>query len=137
MIKSLPLDLFVWLVGKERILTWDALRRRGWSGPGICLLCRLNSEDTTHLLVQCPFTTELWNLLLKHYALPYKWSDFSFADCFSTWIAQRSAPMSLAVFACWHLWIERNFTVFEDRPPSVRRVFHKILAATIDQDFHS
>jgi ribonuclease HI len=37
--------------------------------------------------------------------------------------------MSLAVYACWHIWIERNFAVFEDRPPSVRRVFHKILAA--------
>jgi hypothetical protein len=30
----LKLKLFVWLAGKERILTWDALRRRGWSGPG-------------------------------------------------------------------------------------------------------
>jgi ribonuclease HI len=48
---------------------------------------------------------------------------------FFFWISQQSAPVSLAIYACWYLWTERNFSIFEERPPSVRRVFHRILAA--------
>jgi hypothetical protein len=36
----LKLKLFIWLAGNGKILTWDVLSRRGWEGPGICLLCR-------------------------------------------------------------------------------------------------
>lgn len=29
----LKIKLFLWLAGKGKILTWEALRRRGWEGP--------------------------------------------------------------------------------------------------------
>ena len=29
---------FIWLVFRNKILTWDNLQKRGWSGPGICVL---------------------------------------------------------------------------------------------------
>jgi hypothetical protein len=50
----LKLKLFIWLAGKEKPLTWEALRRRGWEGPGICPLCCKDSEDIHHLLVFVP-----------------------------------------------------------------------------------
>lgn len=28
---------FLWLVGHQRILTWDKLRRRNYHGPSICI----------------------------------------------------------------------------------------------------
>jgi hypothetical protein len=38
---SIPLKLqfFIWLCVKDKALTWEALRKRGWQGPGICPLC--------------------------------------------------------------------------------------------------
>jgi hypothetical protein len=48
--------LFIWLAGKEKILTWDQLRRRGWEGPGLCPLCRHAQEDINHLLIHCHFS---------------------------------------------------------------------------------
>lgn len=37
----LKLKFFTWLAGKQKILTWEALRHRGWEGPGYCPLCKL------------------------------------------------------------------------------------------------
>jgi hypothetical protein len=41
---SIPLKikLFFWLCIKDRVLTWEALRRRGWQGPGFASFA---SED--------------------------------------------------------------------------------------------
>jgi ribonuclease HI len=33
----------------------------------------------------------------------------------------------LAALACWHLWIERNKVIFEDRSPSFSSVVHRIV----------
>jgi hypothetical protein len=124
----LKLKLFTWLAGKEKILSWDGLRRRGWEGPGICLLCRQASEDTHHLLVHCSFSKEVWKRLLTYYSLSVSWNGTSFSDCFSFWISQKSAPPCLVVHACWQLWTERNKAIFEDRPPSLSAVLHRIWA---------
>jgi hypothetical protein len=69
----LKLKLFTWLAGRGKILTWEALRRRGWEGPGFCTLCKLASEDVNHLLVHCDFTREVWNLLIKSFSLSCDW----------------------------------------------------------------
>ena len=55
----LKLKLFSWLVGKDKLLTWEALQRRGWVGPSICSLCKSAPEDLHHLLMHCPFSKEV------------------------------------------------------------------------------
>jgi hypothetical protein len=40
------IKLFTWLLLEDKILTWDNLQRRGWSGPSICYLC-LQKPKTT------------------------------------------------------------------------------------------
>jgi hypothetical protein len=110
----LKLKLFSWLAGKERILTWDALRRRGWEGPGYCSLCKRAPEDLNHLLIHCPFTTEVWYRTLKHFSLPFDWCGSSISNCFSRWSSRKSAPPSLAAHICWQIWLERNRVIFED-----------------------
>lgn len=124
----LKLKLFIWLAGNGNILAWDALTRRGWEGPGICLLCRLSSEDVSHLLVHCHFTKEVWNRLLSHYSIKVSWSGPNLSDCFSSWISKKNAPPTLAAHTCWQLWAERNSATFENRPPSVSAVLHRILS---------
>jgi hypothetical protein len=45
---------------------------------------------------------------------------------FSTWSKDKSAPIGLAALTCWHIWIERNKTIFEERSPSHLAVVHRI-----------
>jgi hypothetical protein len=84
--------IFTWLAGRERILTWEALRRRGWEGPGICSLCKQDSEDIHHLLVHCHFTKQIWKLLINYFSLSVAWKGPTFSACLTDWVTQKSAP---------------------------------------------
>lgn len=53
-------QVFMWLALKNKVLTWEALQKRGRQGPHICMLCRSAGEDILQLLIQCPFTQQLW-----------------------------------------------------------------------------
>ena len=54
------ITLFIWLLMKGRILTWDNLRRRGLIGPSKCVLCNEAEEIMDHLLNQCNWSTGMW-----------------------------------------------------------------------------
>jgi ribonuclease HI len=125
----LKLKLFMWLAGKGKILTWDALRRRGWEGPGFCSLCRQAQEDVPHILIHCAFTTNVWNRTLSLLKLSFSWKGNTLSDCFNSWLSNKSLPTALAVIVSWHLWIERNNALFEDRTPSTPAVLHRVLAS--------
>jgi len=55
------ITLFLWLVTRGRVLTWDNLLKKGFTGPSQCVLCRQNSEDLQHLLDTCPMASDLWD----------------------------------------------------------------------------
>jgi hypothetical protein len=55
-IKALPnFILFMWLILKNKVLTWEALQKRSKVGPGIYLLCQRSEETTSHLFHGCDF----------------------------------------------------------------------------------
>ena len=41
--------LILWLAMNNKLLTWEALLKHGFMGPGICLLCRVEGEICAHL----------------------------------------------------------------------------------------
>lgn len=43
------IKMFAWLVGRKRILTWDLIQKRGFSGPSRCCLCYSDEEGQEHL----------------------------------------------------------------------------------------
>lgn len=49
------ITIFAWLVGRERILTWDKIQKRGFFGPLRCSLCKMGTETQEHILNTCPF----------------------------------------------------------------------------------
>ena len=51
---------FLWLLSKQRILTWDNLQKRGFIGPSRCSNCNLHSEAIKHLLDTCPLAVQMW-----------------------------------------------------------------------------
>jgi hypothetical protein len=125
----LKIKLFLWLAGKEKILTWDKLRRRGWEGPNICLLCRRAPEDAHHLFIHCHFAREVWTYLLKLFSLPYTWKSDTLSDCFQLWTSLKSPPYCLAAHVCWQLWLARNRATFEEQSPSLRHVVRSVQAS--------
>ena len=44
------ITLFLWLLRKGRILTWENLKRCGMMGPSRCVMCQQEEETMHHLL---------------------------------------------------------------------------------------
>jgi hypothetical protein len=76
------------------------------------------NEDIDHLLIHCSFTKAVWSCLYEFYHLKIKWDGITVTDCFNIWSKDKTTPTSLAALACWHIWNERNKTLFEERSPS-------------------
>jgi hypothetical protein len=85
------IKLFTWLMMEDKILTWDNLQRRGWSGPSICGMCRQESETVLHMMLHCSFTQQVWNQILKVYKLNFSWMGSSLQSCIKDWT--RKCPL--------------------------------------------
>ena len=55
------ISLFLWLVVRGKILTWENLQKRGFTGPSQCIICKKDREDMAHLLDSCPLASMLWD----------------------------------------------------------------------------
>eukprot|EP00253_Pinus_taeda_P011770 PITA_11770 len=54
---------FLWLLMREKTLTWDNLRKKGFSGPSICPMCRKAEETINHLFNSCNWANSIWKWL--------------------------------------------------------------------------
>eukprot|EP00253_Pinus_taeda_P003838 PITA_03838 len=64
------ITLFAWLVAKDKILTWDKLQKKGFSGPSRCYLCNREAETQDHLLIKCVYAKNLWREAGKLFQKP-------------------------------------------------------------------
>lgn len=60
---QIKLIIFMWLVWRNKNLTWKNLQKRGWHGPGLCVLSGENEEDNCHLFYSCSFAKETLSIL--------------------------------------------------------------------------
>jgi hypothetical protein len=84
------IKLFFWLAINNKISTWDNLLHRGWSGPGRCILCKKESEDITHLLINCSFTRAVWDTICRHTKIAHFWSGENLCECMTIWIEAKT-----------------------------------------------
>ena len=65
----IPLKIicFIWLLARDRILTWDHLQHKGYQGPSRCILCKKSYEDIPHLFLSCPYSVGIF----AHYAAKF------------------------------------------------------------------
>lgn len=78
------IQIFLWLVLNNAILTKDNLVKRKWQGTPTCYFCNMN-ETTSHLLFQCNMAKAVWA---------------TFATC----IGAKDVPRSIN--QCW-LWCKK------------------------------
>jgi hypothetical protein len=116
---------FLWLVVHNRTLTWDNLRKRGFIGPSLCVLCHQQEETKEHLFNGCSYSQRVWdqsaqimrksgqhrnsvNETIEH------WDNISYKSTLLNHIWQL-----LPGFILWQLWKERNKRIFHSQvsPP--------------------
>jgi len=84
---KVPLKLvcFFLLVLHNKILTWDNLCLRGWQGPGLCPLCRMNLETVLHIFFDCTFARQVWDFICVTFQITWEWRFDSMEGHFMHW----------------------------------------------------
>ena len=103
---------FLWLALSGRILTWDVLCKRGFSGPNICLLCMEAAESVDHLFCQCTFSLQIWRLLGLHLDISAVWGGGPLIHCLWEWQSSQQLHKTLPIFFIWVLWRYINSLIF-------------------------
>ena len=106
-----------------RILTADALLRRGWENDYFCPLCVRNLETPSHLLFECPWSKEIWGWVASMANMPALCPATWTGDTkFASWMQRcydvseknkKKGLLSLIHLITWELWKERNHRVFQ------------------------
>ncbi len=117
------LKIFIWLASRNKILTADRLRSKGWIGPFMCSLCGNDSECLEHLLFRCTFAKEVWNWVMRDEPALLRGLLDEEGDLATRWIrarlllkGRRKQLLDMCIAAtCWRLWLERNQRIFADR----------------------
>jgi hypothetical protein len=119
---------------ENKILSWENLQRRGFNGPGICTLCKMQTETTHHLFMECAFTVEVWRIINSAFNFSGNWIGISLilSDCFKQWTFSNNEIPTLPALICWYIWNERNQSIFEDNIPSVKKVIHLTIISLRD-----
>ena len=123
----LKVELFVWIMLKQRILTWENLNKRGFSGTSRCILCGISEETMFHLFVECGFIKDIWQTISKDLNLVSPWEGFQMEDCFQKWLKKKDNGNEIPCFICWDVWKHINLVIFEDLSPNLVRVINCIL----------
>ena len=121
--QSIPkIDIFIWTVLHNGILTTDNLRRKGWALPSRCPLCCCAEENVEHLFLCCDFTKEVWKAILWPNAVNLPDSTMELISCWSSLSPfdlskknlLKTMWMWIPKFVCWKVWLERNNRVFKE-----------------------
>jgi ribonuclease HI len=125
----LPLKIQIALVAhvEKKLLFWDNLQARGWEGPSRFPLCAQDIDSTLHVFMLCSFTRALWTTTTTALNIPNHWSGINIQSCFQNWIHTSSTHPMLPIHICWHVWLSRNASIFNEKTPSILHIISLIL----------
>jgi hypothetical protein len=123
---------FLWLILTKKVLTWDKLRKRGYEGPSICMLCREEEETLNHLFCTCREVRNIWDngAMLFHRArggrddttnLIIDW----LVEPFKNPILNKTWEIFPGI-VMWNLWKERNKIIFKQNSLSTQFLWNQI-----------
>jgi hypothetical protein len=123
----LEVKIFAWLVVRARLWTADRLARRNLPHTRVCQLCCQQDEDTTHMLLGCPYAREVWYSMLLPMGL-HRFTPDGTKGLADWWpqlaeagTVRHSRQTNTTVIATLRfIWLERNNRVFERKisPPN-------------------
>lgn len=137
---------FLWLLCHNRILTWDNLRKRSFSGPSICHMCRQEEETALHLMQNCPVGKKLWENIAFRYQIERRvQNDLKGTISKGSQVPFQSPLLNalwqlLPSLLMWNLWKERNRRIFKDQSMPLEKlwnIFHQNIMETLAlKDWH-
>jgi hypothetical protein len=123
----LKYKLHTWLMLEQKLLFWDQLQRRGWEGPSRCALCAQDADSSLHVLVNCPFTKNLWTSTSAALKIQNHWTGTSIISCFKNWIHN-----STLTICCHYTYV--GMSGFPEMPPS-SLISHPLLNSLLPSSF--
>jgi len=103
------------------------LVKRGFSGPGICVLCSDNEENIDHIFVFCRYTKYIWSRLVHVYSYAQDWGDLPLTNNFEVWAQKQPRRTHLPILVSWILWKARNSAIFEQTRHSATTILNWII----------
>ncbi|KAJ3699454.1 hypothetical protein LUZ61_003159 [Rhynchospora tenuis] len=135
-IKAPPkVQIFLWLLLLDRVLTQQNLARRNWPSIAACQYCSQGCVETSmHLFVHCVFAKQIWTLLQVRFNLPL----LSFtSDLSAFWLLNRATiGPSWDIFwaaGSWAIWKERNRRIFRNSSMPAPLLLHSIQNKNLKQ----
>ncbi|XP_062028868.1 uncharacterized protein LOC133744853 [Rosa rugosa] len=127
-------SLLAWRLFHHKLPTDDQLQKRGIPMVSVCQLCNFGFiEDQTHLFFNCSFAQHVWQWLTCCFgcSLPSSgslldlWNAFTH-KAFSTQL--KNLWLAGGLYVIMAIWKSRNKLRFENKKPSLMRVFRSIKA---------
>jgi hypothetical protein len=78
--------------------------------------------DCKHVLVNCPFTIEVWVRIKKSLNLSSGWKGLFVYEFIENWNNLNLLYPTLPAFVSWYVWLEQNKAIFESGNPSIQKV---------------
>jgi hypothetical protein len=132
------ISTFLWLVAHNRALTWDNLRKKGFIGPSICVLCSQQEETKEHLFNGCHYSQRIWDYGTQIMRKSNR-NRGSINCTIETWdnIAFRNPILNLIWnllpgFILWQIWKERNKRIFHSLPSPPDATWEKVRSLTAE-----
>lgn len=105
---------FSWLTFHNKKLSWENLKKRGWSGPSLCLFCKAAEESNCHMFWSYQRTQILWQSLEKIYGIPHV-PHSSTKEAFLWWSGQKESWRPLIIITLWNIQRWRNNVIFNNK----------------------
>jgi len=120
------------MVGHQKILTWDNLRKRNFQGPSICHNCSLHEETQQHLLNSCPLATQIWDKISFRCQRRCTVNN-DIIDTIRQWPKNPYKCMILnrlwniiPGITLWNIWKERNRRIFKNQNSTTEAIWNRI-----------
>lgn len=123
------IQVFMWLLTHNKILTKSNLLKRGWTGNCSCHFC-LSRETVDHLFLNCSRTRQIWFCMGSCQLLFIEWNSISDILPFVYTLPQPHRTAFLTVFGAlaWTIWSQRNSICFnQSLCPLVRTTVIQII----------
>lgn len=121
--------LFGWLVIRNKIITWENLRKGGWVGPGRFFFCGENEEIMNHPFVSFPFVQAIWFLVKHSLKIMGPWKEEIVEPCLFLWLCDLHCKYftNIPPLLWWGIWNQRNKIIFEGQVANILVVGAKVV----------
>ena len=124
---------FFWIALHGRLWTAERRKRHGLQESDACALCDQHAEHTDHLLLSCPYSSQVWYGLL-HWTGLLPLASQGQEYLLDWWLQARSAVPdalrrdfdSATLLTTWMIWKERNRRTFDEITSTPAQLLCKI-----------